>query len=139
MGVNSLDGLRVLPYTLDVPTILTLDDDPEVIRLLTLLLEHLGHKVISAPDGIVACTIVQKQAPDLIIADYQLPAGDGVTVLERIQRLLGDRMPPVLFLTGSGPAAAEKATRAFPHSTVLHKPAKMDEIDACLKRILGNK
>lgn len=120
-----------------MPTILSVDDDPEVINLLGDFVKRLGYNFISAMDGIIATQIVLRQKPDLIILDYHMPAAHGITVLERIQRVLNDTSIPVIFLSGSlGVEEIQKIIGAFPHCRLLSKPVKLQLLGIMIRKLL---
>jgi DNA-binding response OmpR family regulator len=77
-------------------TILAVDDEPRVLKLLKANLESSGYKVLSAEDGEQALTIVETEMPDLIILDLMLPKMDGYAVCRRIREFSA---VPVIMLT----------------------------------------
>lgn len=120
-----------------MPTILSVDDDPAVLQLLGDFVKGMGYNFISAMDGIIATQIVQRRRPDLIILDYHMPAAHGVTVLERIQRVLQDASIPVIFLSGSAKdEEVRKMIEAFPRCRFLTKPVKLPLLGAMIRELL---
>ena len=77
-------------------TILAVDDEPRVLKLLKANLESSGYKVLSAEDGEQALTIVETEMPDLIILDLMLPKMDGYAVCRRIREFSA---VPIIMLT----------------------------------------
>lgn len=120
-----------------MPTILCVDDDPSYIELLEVFVKKLGYNFASAMDGVVATQAVQNHKPDLIIMDYQMPAADGVTVLERIEKVLGHAQIPVIFLTGL-PKIDEIKRRleAYPRWRIMAKPVKFKLLEAYIRELL---
>ena len=57
--------------------ILIVDDDHDLVLGLSARLKANGYNVVCAGDAISAITVARKEAPDLIILDLGLPAGDG--------------------------------------------------------------
>jgi CheY-like chemotaxis protein len=75
--------------------VLIIEDDPEVCKLLDLLLKDQGCHTATASDGIAALDLVArgKIRPDLILADYNLPKGlDGFQVVEKLRAQLHRRI-----------------------------------------------
>ncbi len=68
-----------------MPTVLIVDDDPKLLKMLqrTLIYENLN--VITATNGLEALPLVQAQQPDLIIADWMMPKMDGLTFIQRLR------------------------------------------------------
>lgn len=81
---------------MDKERILIVDDDPEILALLRVLLESQGFAVYTASDGTTALHYFHQFAPDLIILDVLMPGLDGKEVCQRIRR---HSPVPILFLT----------------------------------------
>jgi two-component system KDP operon response regulator KdpE len=65
--------------------VLTVDDDPAILRTLTINLRARGYEVESAGDGRSALQIVHERMPDVILLDLGLPDVDGVAVLRQVR------------------------------------------------------
>ena len=65
--------------------VLTVDDDPAILRTLSINLRARGYEVETAGDGRSALQIVDERMPDVVILDLGLPDLDGVTVLKRLR------------------------------------------------------
>ncbi|TVR73917.1 MAG: DNA-binding response regulator [Sphaerobacteraceae bacterium] len=83
---------------LDQPaTILVVEDEPKLVRLVETLLTSTGHRVLIANDGQTAIEMAAIEAPDLVILDLLLPGAiDGFAVCERIR---GFSSTPIIMLT----------------------------------------
>jgi DNA-binding response OmpR family regulator len=66
-------------------TILVVDDEPHVLKLVKANLESSGYKVVTAADGEEAVHIVERALPDLILLDIMLPKMDGYAACSRIR------------------------------------------------------
>ena len=68
-----------------MPTVLIVDDDPKLLKMLqrTLIYENLN--VLTATDGLEALPIVSAQSPDLIILDWMMPNMDGLAFMQRLR------------------------------------------------------
>ncbi len=73
-----------------------MEDEDDVRRLVRVLLERAGHTVVEAANGLEAISLLEADAPDLVVLDVAMPELDGWQTLERI-RDLSD--VPVLILT----------------------------------------
>jgi two-component system, OmpR family, response regulator MprA len=71
-------------------TVLVVDDDPKLQRMLQRTLAYEGFQVRSATNGYEALAQVQAQHPDVMVLDWLMPGLDGLGVLERL-RTAGDR------------------------------------------------
>src|SRR5689334_22957472 len=89
-----------------MPTILLVEDEMELARLIVRELEVAGYAVRHASDGQRALDLFAAQAPDLVVLDWMLPGLDGLEVLRRIRQT---SPLPVLMLT----ARAEEIDRVI--------------------------
>ena len=64
--------------------ILVTDDDPEMRKVITLVLESLGYQVSTATSGEDALTKIEEEKPDLLILDVFMPKMDGFEVCKRL-------------------------------------------------------
>lgn len=80
-------------------TVLVVDDQPHIVRLLQVNLERVGYRVISAADGVEGLEQVAAERPDLIILDVIMPRKDGFAVLKELKASTEYRDIPVIMLT----------------------------------------
>ena len=93
----------------DMPTLaplrmLAVDDVPQNIELLTVMLTRLGHQVVSAADGAEALQRFREQDFDVILMDVQMPVMDGLEASRAIRIIEGDvqrRRTPIIALSAS--------------------------------------
>jgi two-component system response regulator MprA len=80
-----------------MPSVLIVDDDPKLLKMLqrTLIYENL--KVLTATNGLEALPLVQTHKPDLIILDWMMPKMDGLTFVEKLREAENQTM--ILMLT----------------------------------------
>jgi DNA-binding response OmpR family regulator len=79
-----------------VQTILVVDDEPEIVKLVRAYLERAGYRVVTAQDGSEALWVTRREKPDLIVLDLTMPEMDG---LDFTRRLRQERNTPVIMLT----------------------------------------
>jgi DNA-binding response OmpR family regulator len=77
-------------------TILVVDDEPKLVKVVREYLEHDGYRVVSAGDGREALARFREARPDLVVLDLMLPELDGLEVCRRLRR---DSNVPVIMLT----------------------------------------
>jgi CheY-like chemotaxis protein len=65
--------------------ILAVDDDPDILETITLLLESRDYKVTTAKDGVEALEKLKTEKPDLMILDLLMPRMDGFNVCKELQ------------------------------------------------------
>ena len=121
-------------------TILHVEDDPSLQKLVRAALERLGtYAVHTAADGFQAIERARAAAPDLVLLDLDLPGMDGVATLAALRALEGLKDVPALFLTATGdPAVRERLVQAGA-SAVLGKPFRPRELLLVIERVLAEK
>lgn len=118
------------------PKILIVDDDFDLRRGLNLRLRANDYDVVYAADGLSAMAVAQKEHPNLIILDIGMPAGDGFTVMERLQKSASLACIPVIILTARDPQYyKERALRAGA-TAYFQKPVENDELLAAIRSAL---
>ena len=81
--------------------VLVIDDDQDFCHLLRAHLSRKGHHVTVANDGIQGQRMARIEGPDLIIIDFQMPAGNGLTVISRLHANSETSSIPIVMLSGS--------------------------------------
>ena len=81
--------------------ILVVDDDLELSGLIAFALRQAGYLAVEAGDGPSAIAIFEREQPDLVILDFNLPGFDGLEVLRRI-RSSGSTTPVMMLTVRSG-------------------------------------
>lgn len=117
--------------------VLIVDDDPEMRLALKLRLRSNNYDVAVAVDGVSAIVEARKQAPDVILLDLGLPAGDGFAVLSRIQGLDALAHIPVIVISGRNQAANKPEALKAGARMFLQKPVKNSELLTAIKQVLG--
>lgn len=89
--------------------ILVVDDDPDILEAVALILESQGYEVITARDGIEGLASLRAEQPDLMILDLMMPKMDGFAVCKELQdpRWSKYKDIPILILT----SVREEASR----------------------------
>lgn len=100
--------------------ILVIDDDPDLVEALRIILETGSYRVISAFDGEEGLKRVKEENPDLIILDLLLPKEDGDVLCRELKADPRYTNVPILVLT----AVAEKvSSKLFPEHRIRSLPA----------------
>lgn len=80
-------------------TVLVVDDDPQIVRVVEINLTQEGYQVRTAGDGEAALAAVREERPDLVILDVTMPRMDGFEVLKRLKADPAVADIPVIMLT----------------------------------------
>lgn len=84
------------------PSILVVEDETALVRLIRYNLEAEGFGVFDAPDGEEALLVLEERNVDLVLLDWMLPNLSGIEVCRRIRRKPETRNLPVIMLTARG-------------------------------------
>ena len=117
-------------------TILIIDDDKDLVRMLGMRLQHEGYRVEAAFDAVQAVSQAIKLKPDLVLLDIIMPAGNGVGVLEKLRMNVKTFNIPVIALTGVSDKQTKETTEKLGISGYFVKPVDMDELIENLKEVL---
>jgi two-component system alkaline phosphatase synthesis response regulator PhoP len=114
-------------------TILVVDDDAKIVRLVRTYLEHAGFNVIEAGDGQAALAAIALDRPALVVLDVMLPSVDGLAVLEAVRRT--SRVPVIML---SARAATDDRIEGLELGAddYLAKPFSPAELVVRVRRIL---
>jgi DNA-binding response OmpR family regulator len=81
--------------------ILAADDDEDILELVCLTLEQVGHKMLRASDGDEALELARRHHPDVCVLDVVMPARTGVEVVEALGDSEETAEIPILLLTAT--------------------------------------
>ncbi len=119
------------------PTILIVDDDPDIALVLKDLLEHSGYQVQVAVTGADALSKAKTESLSAVLLDLMLPDMDGLSVLTLLKAL--DPALPVIMLTAFVEVAKKHASLTEGAFGYLTKPYDGEELKALIKRAVGVK
>ncbi len=109
-------------------SILVAEDD-EAFRLqVGKFLRQQGYAVVCVEDGYQAVDFSLRETPDLLILDVHMPAGDGFSVHERLQRHPDLAVTPVIYMTHDPSHEIEVDASQDGAFALLHKPFELDEL-----------
>lgn len=114
------------------PTILCVDDDPEITKIWKIRLTPHGVQVLGASNGIEGFVAAVEVMPDLILLDLHMPNEDGTQVLSRLRADGRTRRIPVLMLTGDDIRTAQRRSAGRGADDYLAKPV---EFGALLEKL----
>ena len=106
----------------DHQTILVVDDESHMRRLIEFTLRKGGYTIVVVGNGREAIAAARTSSPDLIILDVLMPEMDGMEALERLKENEQTAAIPVILLTGIGQPAARQLVEEKGTATYLAKP-----------------
>ena len=114
-------------------TILLVEDELEMARVVRRELQANGYRVVHAADGVAALDLNDREDPDLVILDWMLPTLDGLEVLRRIRQR---STVPILMLTARGEEVDRVIGLEVGADDYLPKPFGMRELVARVRALL---
>ncbi len=127
------------PATKRQATILLVDDEDQLRRVMRDLLEREGYAVAEARDGVQALDEVDRHAPDVIVLDLNLPGLDGYNVLSKLRSRDPTRHIPVIVLTAKGDEDNEVRVFELGADDFLTKPFRARALSARLEALLSRR
>jgi two-component system KDP operon response regulator KdpE len=118
-------------------TILVIEDDADIRKLLKHHFESEGYDTAFAWDAVTALTIARKSNPDLIILDLGLPGGDGYVVMERFQTLAPFSMIPIIVVSAQPASPNAERSREAGAVAFIEKPFEIDVLLAAVRDALA--
>jgi DNA-binding response OmpR family regulator len=115
--------------------VLIVDDDPDILDSLTMLLET-HYAVTPVEDGTSALELLKQQEFDAVVLDLMLPVFDGTRVLEEL-RQQGNPVPVILISAHRDLDRQETQHRQLGAFASLRKPFNIQELEKRLEEALG--
>jgi len=119
-----------------MPKILIAEDEPDILELVTLILELGGYQVVQARDGQEAVDKTRAEHPDLVLMDVRMPRLSGYEACEILKADPATRDIPVVFLSAKGQAGEVEAGYAAGAVAYLVKPFEADDLLAQVRAVL---
>ena len=118
------------------PTILVVEDDERIQRLVELVLRGEGYSVVQASDGRQALDMIASSKPDLVLLDLMLPVLDGWALRERLRQRPATSDIPIILMSAvrNLPETAQELGVA----DYLSKPFEIDDLVRSVRRRLDN-
>jgi DNA-binding response OmpR family regulator len=113
-----------------MPTILVVEDDPDMRALYRLGLETAGFAILEAASAGDALTLARSHGPQLVVADLLLGASSGADLCRALRRDPLLRSIPIVVVSGVAGEAARAAVRDAAPDAVLTKPLDFSEFTA---------
>ncbi len=117
--------------------ILVVDDEPNIVRSLTFVLNKGGYDVSVAGDGVEAMSMIRDSKPNILILDVMMPNKSGYDVCNEIKADPELRDIHVVMLTAKGQVGDREAALFQGADEYMSKPFSPIEILARVKELLG--
>ena len=117
--------------------ILVVDDEPDLLKVVSFRLKKSGYVVFEATDGQKAIALIQEHRPHLILLDLRLPIMDGWEVCRRVKADDQLKDIPIILLTASAGAINSEMTKKLKAEDFLVKPFEPEALLEIVKKYIG--
>ena len=127
---------RPPPSTPKPPTVLVVDDEAGLRRVLERLLERQGYRVLSAGSAETAYELLASEEPDVLLLDIRLPTMSGLALYLAIVHRWPALEGRIAIMTGDADAQEVRTWLEHHRCTVIRKPFNLNEVTAWIAAVL---
>lgn len=117
--------------------VLLVDDEPDILRLLSFALQAEGYQVITALNGLDALKYVRQERPDIVILDVMMPGMDGFEVCNELRSKPETAGLPIIMLSALGQVADRVRGLRAGADDYVPKPVNLEELSARIAAVLS--
>ena len=118
-----------------LPTVLVVDDEPQVVWVLQFSLEAEGYTTYAATNGIEALAEISQHRPNLMVLDIMMPTMDGWSVLEEMLELPVDERPRVVIVSALSSLQDRAKAAELGADAYVPKPFNVEDLLEVLHRL----
>jgi len=115
--------------------VLIIEDDSNIAMALALRLQAAGYDTTLAFDAVLGLSAAIRTVPDVVLLDISMPAGNGLTLAEKIQKLI-PQPPPIIFLTASKQPGLRLKAEQLGAAAFFEKPYEAEELVAAVHQVV---
>ena len=112
----------------DKKKILIIDDDRPLAQLFAMQLREAGYFTVLAQDAIQGLMLAKRERPDLVLLDINMPAGGGMSLLDKLGTSVNTQNVPVVIITAVTDSKIAAEALAKGAKAVLHKPVNKETL-----------
>ncbi len=116
-------------------TVLVVDDEAHMRRVLEIMLKQLGHRVLIAGEGAQALDVIDREKVDLVLTDLRMPVLDGIGLLSAMASR--SMNVPAIVMTAQGSIATAVEAMKLGAQDYLLRPFDMDVLELSIQRVLS--
>jgi DNA-binding response OmpR family regulator len=117
--------------------ILVVDDDPEIVTMLSLRLGRRGYDVKTASDGHRAVEIARRERPDLILLDVMMPGKSGWEVARALKADPITEGIKIVMVTAIGESMNEMTSPLYGADAHIDKPFEFERLESIVSELLA--
>ena len=118
-------------------TILVIEDDTNMLHMMSDLLARSGYHVLSAIDGVAGLNVYRSSQPDLVITDIIMPEKEGLEVIMELYK--EQPRPKILAMSGGGMLEARtylSLAQKLGANEIIEKPFRPSELLALIEKLI---
>jgi two-component system, OmpR family, alkaline phosphatase synthesis response regulator PhoP len=118
--------------------ILVVDDDPEIVTMLSARLTKRGYKVSTASDGHKAIEITKKELPDIVLLDVMMPGKSGWEVARAIKQDPTTHAIKIVMVSAIGEKTNEITAPIYGADAHVDKPFEFETLERVISNLLAS-
>ena len=117
-------------------SILVVDDDPEIVAMLSTRLGKRGYKVSTASDGNRAIELAKREKPDLVLLDVMMPGKSGWEVARALKQDPATQNVKIVMVTAIGEKTNEITAPIYGADAHIDKPFEFEKLERVIGELL---
>ncbi len=117
-------------------SILIVDDDPEIVTMLTTRLGKRGYKVATANDGHRALELAKRDRPDLVLLDVMMPGKSGWEVARALKQDPSTQSIKIVMVTAIGEQVNEMTSPLYGADAHVDKPFEFEKLEQVISNLV---
>jgi two-component system NtrC family sensor kinase len=117
---------------MDAVKLLLIDDEEDIVKVLSLSLRSDGYEVLTAQSGEEGLSLFEKESPDIVLTDLKMPVMSGLEVLQRAKKMNPDA--EVIVITGHGDMDSAIESLRYGASDFINKPVRDEALQIAINR-----
>ncbi len=115
-------------------SILLVDDEEGIRKVLSIALSDLGYKVHTAANGVEALRVFEEKQPPIVLTDIKMPEMDGIELLRRLKKISPDT--EIIMITGHGDMGLAIKSVKYEATDFVTKPINDEVLEIALNRAI---
>jgi DNA-binding response OmpR family regulator len=118
-------------------TVLVVDDDPEIVTMVSMRLAKRGYHVVTASDGNEALEAARRERPALIVLDVMMPGRNGWEVVRALKQDPVTEKVKVVMLTAIGEQVNAMTSSLYGADAFIDKPFDFTVLEKTVAKLVG--